>query len=357
MAKIIHCADFHLDSKFHGSGHKEAVECRQLQRETIKQIVDIANSDGYDLVLIAGDLFDNAKIYPETLEFLTKIFTSCNCPICIAPGNHDFYSTSSPYATYDFGRNVFIFKENRVSSFDFPEINTTIWGAAFTASNSPCLMNNFPKLEKNRINIGLFHGDFDNKNSEYSPISKENIANSKLQYVALGHIHKATRPLSVGGTTLAYSGCTMGRGFDECGAKGMLLGEVTQTSCSMNFAPLSGIIYDILHILVDNDLFSAIENCLNSDYSNHMLRLILEGQCPALDVPRLEAVFGKQVRGLTILDHTRRPSDIWNEAGENNLRGLFLQELKNNLADYPELTTMAAKFGLAVMEGREVDEL
>ena len=68
--------------------------------------------------------------------------------------------------------------------------------------------------------------------------------------------------------------------------------------------------------------------------------------------------FAPRFFGLTVRDHTRPPVDLWASAGEDTLKGLYLRALK---ARYDRETdeavraqlAMAARFGLAAMEGRE----
>ena len=66
----------------------------------------------------------------------------------------------------------------------------------------------------------------DPSEARYDPIRKEEIAASGLAYLALGHIHKRTEPLTFGGTVCAWPGCPEGRGFDELGEKGFYAGTL-----------------------------------------------------------------------------------------------------------------------------------
>lgn len=354
MAKILHCADLHLDSAFHGLPPTQAKERRQAQRELTAGIVELANLNGCDLVLLPGDLFDGHRVFPETLDFVTKAFATCNCPIVIAPGNHDYMTPKSPYALPIWSDNVYIFTENSIKSFDFPEINTIVWGAAFTAATAPALLHSAPVIDPSRINIGVLHGDFQGKNSVYNPISREEIEHSGLDYLALGHVHKASIPEKIGGTWLAYSGCAMGRGFDELGEKGAYLGDISKDSCQLQFFPFNGIIYDIMRINLDNNKDLILKSLENSDFKNRIVRLILEGTSGDLDLQSLAQTLAPNFHALTIRDCTRPAKDIWAEAGENSLKGLFLQELQQFLAENPQDTELAAQFGLAIMEGQEV---
>ena len=63
MVKILHAADFHLDSPFAGLTSEQARARRREGRENIARLANYANAGHVDLVLLAGDLFDSGEIY------------------------------------------------------------------------------------------------------------------------------------------------------------------------------------------------------------------------------------------------------------------------------------------------------
>ena len=109
MPKIIHGADFHLDSAFSSLPAKEAKARRQEGRVLMDQLADLAEREGTELVLLSGDLFDGGRVYPETLGRLRLALARMGCPVFIAPGNHDPAVKNSPYVTEDWPDNVHIF--------------------------------------------------------------------------------------------------------------------------------------------------------------------------------------------------------------------------------------------------------
>lgn len=85
--KILHTADWHLGAKTEGKSRLEE------QRQIMNEICTIAESENVDIVLIAGDIFDQAvptssaeDLFYETLDKLTH--GSERVVIAIA-GNHD----------------------------------------------------------------------------------------------------------------------------------------------------------------------------------------------------------------------------------------------------------------------------
>lgn len=86
--KIIHTSDWHLGKVF----RETTFELIQIQRGIMNEIIDIADNEKPDLILIAGDIFDTynpsfeaEKIFYETLSRLSEQ----NCFIVAVAGNHD----------------------------------------------------------------------------------------------------------------------------------------------------------------------------------------------------------------------------------------------------------------------------
>lgn len=70
MAKILHTADFHLDSAFTALPEEKARLRRQEARQLTDRLVDYANDHGVELLLLAGDLFDSDQLYGQTAQEL-----------------------------------------------------------------------------------------------------------------------------------------------------------------------------------------------------------------------------------------------------------------------------------------------
>ena len=81
-----------------------------------------------------------------------------------------------------------------------------------------------------------------------------------------------------------------------------------------------------------------------------------DGQGVELDM--VASMFQDRFYSLELRDRTRPSRSLWEKAGENSLRGMFLQEMriKYDAAQDEaarEQVTMAVRFGLAALEGRD----
>ena len=72
MLKVLHGADFHLDSPFSGLKPDAAARRRGEQRELLARLTDLAREREADLVLLSGDLLDGDLVFRETVQALAR---------------------------------------------------------------------------------------------------------------------------------------------------------------------------------------------------------------------------------------------------------------------------------------------
>lgn len=359
MALILHAADLHLDSPFRSLPTAEATLRRSEQRKLLEALRDLALERRVDLVLLSGDLLDGRETYPETVDLLARTLGEMTAPVVIAPGNHDFWSEKSPYATQPWPENVHIFRSEAVEALPFPELGVTVYGAAFTGpSRESDALDGFAPQPDGNLPVMALHGEVDGRGS-YGPLSSQSIAKSGLKYLALGHIHQQSGLQWAGDTAWAYPGCPQGRGFDETGDKGALLVTVTDSAVSAEFHPLPGPRYRVLTASVaDKPAAQALLDALGEDSKNDYCRVRFTGESRGLELAPLRALGAPLCRALELRDETTIAHDLWLRAEEETLTGLFLRELRQQLQNAPDDETrrrveLATRYGLAALEGRE----
>ena len=269
--KVLHTGDVHLGYDFgsaydvnesfvsngiHGSANNRVQEIK----DTFRKIIDICRDEKADIMLIAGDLFDNENPSGELVTWVAEEFNRISeVMIMISPGNHDYYIPGGCYDKINtLCENVFIFD----GEMDFYEFNIRnmvirIYGAAFT--DKVCM----DTLMKQRImprdmgvNLGVFHGTIEGTESKhpYNPMSIKQIERNGFDYLALGHIHKQTEVLHAGMTNYAYCGCPEGMSFGTQGVKGVYLGMVGNGYADMRYVPVCRRRYEELDIdMTDKD--------------------------------------------------------------------------------------------------------
>lgn len=357
--KLLHAADLHLDSPFEGLGADKAAQRRREQRELLHSIAALAKNEEVQLVLLSGDLLDSESPYQETSEELLLALENISAPVFISPGNHDPYMASSPYAKLAFPENVRIFKGG-MECVDLPDLGVRVFGAGFRDRYSASLLEGFfCEKRPDRLDLMCIHGELAPASS-YDPISEAMIAESGMDYIALGHIHKESGLRKSGGTYYAWPGCTEGRGFDETGEKHVYIVELGEGDCRIKPVCLAKRKYEILSVKApDGDLLSAVIAALPENTAADIYRIILEGETET--APNTEALYSAladRFFALQIKDRTSMKRDIWESAGEDSLRGQFLLRLRAMLdsasTDEERATvTQAARWGLAALDKRE----
>ena len=184
IVKLVFFADLHLDAPFAwlGGSQLAARRRRQALRETLGTIVRLADVIHADALLCAGDLFEQARYTPDTAAFLERSFEEIEpMSVFLAPGNHDWYGTESPYRQARWSPNVHIFTEDRLRPVPLRD-GLTLWGAAHRSpARTLGFLDDF-RGDRGGIHLALFHS------SERGGFPLDEPATSRT--------HRSTRPRS-----------------------------------------------------------------------------------------------------------------------------------------------------------------
>ncbi len=347
--KILHSADWHLDSPLNGDAF-----LRRALLQIPEQVVQVCKKENCDLMLLSGDLFDG-KPTPDSLQALKKALEAVAIPVFIAPGNHDFVTPDSVWLTEKWSDNVHIFLKPAMESIGIPELDCRIYGAGFDAMDCPPLLPKFHAEGEESYHIAVLHGDPTQKNSPYNPITQAQIGTSGLHYLALGHIHKSGS-LRSKGTLCAWPGCPMGRGFDELDEKGVLIVTLNDTA-EARFLPLDTPRFYDLSAEILTDTHTAVASLLPAAENNDYYRIRLTGEAESVDLAFLKTAFARFPH-LEFRDETVPVTDLWACMGQDSLEGVFFQQLHDALEQAPEeekeAILLAAKLSRKLLDGREV---
>ncbi len=374
--KLLHTGDLHLDSPFSSTKATDGAEASRRLRKTFSDIVSYVRENKYDMLLIAGDLFDGAFVTRETAAHITSQLENAGCPVVIAPGNHDPFDMSSIWKKKEFPRNVYIFKSEELAYFDFEELGVRVYGAAFNSANMrTCPLDGCSIDDKSRINILLCHGDTASPMSQKCPMPPSAIAEFGADYTALGHIHNpgsANEALRAKGVMAAYCGCPMGRDFGECGVKGALSVEITKdgerTQVKSEFVPFSDKIYEDCELKVDGaetmaDIISEIRTLIREKGygEDTILRIKLTGYtAPGLAVvtEEAESQCRESVCSLTVVDKTVPALSGDELESDRGIKGevyrALLPAIENGTPEERDNAVSALRYALAALGGENI---
>ena len=353
--KILHSADWHLDSPIVGRTAEQTALLKAALLEIPHKIAAAARAERCDLMLLSGDIFDGPHT-PESLKAVKDSLDEVSIPVFITPGNHDYLSPGSPWLTESWPENVHIFTCAAMEGIAVPGLDCQVYGAAFTGPSAPALLDGFRADGGERFAVGILHGDPTQTASPYCPVTAEQIRFSGLHYLALGHIHKGDH-LTAGGTLCAWPGCPMGRGFDELENKGVLIVTLDDHGCQTRFLPLDTPRFFDLSCEPGTDAKAAIAQLLPAAGNQDFYRITLVGESEPLDTALLEKQF-PHFPNLQLRDRTQRPVDLWASAGDDTLEGVYFrllqEQLENADGETREQILLAARISRQILENREV---
>ena len=244
--KILHSADWHLDSPFAGFDDSQRALLKQEQQSIPGKTAQLCRREKCDLMLLAGDIFDGEPTR-ETVEALKKALSECGARVFITPGNHDFCAPGSLWLEESWPENVYVFTGG-LEAVTIPDLNCRVYGAGYQSMDSAPLLENFRAEGSEKYCIAVLHGDPTRKDSPYCPITAQQVRDSGLQYLALGHIHK---PQAVRRNRIVYAGALEPVDRNDTGPHGYVKGELTGKGNHISWIPCASREYIHLEVLVD----------------------------------------------------------------------------------------------------------
>lgn len=372
--KILHCGDLHFDTPFSDLNRDFSEIRREDLRETFGRIVDIAKKQEVKILLITGDLFDNSSITKTTLDYIRKKLEDIkDIRVFISPGNHDPYNEKSFYSIVQWPENVHIFKNN-LEEIIMEDLKLKIYGIGFSkAYERTSLLKNFKdkfSIDQDFINIMVLHGDIAQNNgyNDYNPITYEDIGESKMDYIALGHRHSFSGILKEKNTYYAYSGNPEGRGFDETGEKGIIMGYVSKNLVDLSFIPICKRKYAVKEVSITDcdtyeEIIREIMKSVEHDYRKvNLYKIILKGEIHS-DFIINKSVIDEKLKGeffyTKIIDDTQLKMDYDALSREFSLKGLYAKKMLEKIKesdDEEEKDKLinALKIGIRCLQDKEV---
>ena len=371
MLKIFHTADIHLDAPFSLSDPVEAEKRRTGLRSTFCSMIHAAKRMEADVFLISGDLFEESFVTKDTATaVLREIESFPTCKFFIIPGNHDPYSENSPYSLLSWPENAYIFTSERQTYFDIPEKNARIYGHAYTSKElKDGIFSGFHVDDESKINILLAHGFVNMPQSSCNVLMKSDIEKSGLDYIALGHVHTGDDFEKLGDTYFAYSGCAVGRSFDECGYKSAIIGAISKENgkadVKLGRFKCSDRRFEILKVDLTgakstSEALSIIAQKGAEYGEDTSLRIILDGAVSpdiSIDTDSVAKVL-KMPSYIELCDNTLPLFDAEKLREDQTVIGAFYRSLEDKLeSDDPKIRKtafLALKYGLAALCGRDI---
>jgi len=370
MIKILHTADIHLGAKFSSLGIKGSSQREQL-RATFINVIATAISERVNIVLIAGDLFDANQQPQRNIDLVIEQFNllgSNNIPVCLVPGTHDSFDSTSIYRKVDFeGKcsNLKIFIDENISCKEYPALDLTVYGKPNLSNRSYISpLKGLKPSTSTKFHIAMAHGSFyiPERIAEDDHVFRlEEVKASGMDYLALGHWH---RVYSCSEKPPAWYSGPPEWIPDQTEKGGVLLvslldtGEVKVEPKKLGLRDYDDIEIDMSEI---QDLAKLKVRISDGAIQNLIRRVTLKGLRDAeliINPEELETELGEKFFHLSVMDKSHPKSGEVAEDEERLIRNRFIKLMKEQIegseGEEKDIAENALQYGISLLDGKEV---
>lgn len=223
--RVAHLADLHIGSALRGLADypgAPAIDPREAPYEALRAVVRHIVEDGYDAVLIAGDVFDRRHFDARALaacQDALGAFHEAGLYTAVVSGNHDA-ETPLPHKLH-LPPSVRWFGADAPESVSWSGLGITVHGRSVADPDERRdLAAGYPDRVPGTVNLGLLHTSLHGAWSRRicAPTAPGTLERAGYDYWALGHVHHRLIPGT--GAFAAYPGNPHARGPGEPGGRG-----------------------------------------------------------------------------------------------------------------------------------------
>jgi DNA repair exonuclease SbcCD nuclease subunit len=247
MLRLLHTADVHLGARHADLGDAASAQ-RERQFAAFRASVDLAIEEKVDVFLIAGDLFDSNTQPKRSVERVAaelRRLAAARIRTVIIPGTHDCYDRASIYRAHDLEAMAGSGPDDDAVTVLTPtrplvhlsSCDVVVHGIVVPTKRAPhsplrdiaVTAGSEPKAT---WHVGMVHGSLaipDRTDGDEVVVTKDEIAASGLDYLALGHWH-SSQSGKAGRTSFAYSGAPEPVAVNQDGAGKVLLVELDEVN-------------------------------------------------------------------------------------------------------------------------------
>jgi len=371
---LMHLGDLHLGAQMRWLGER-AAERRNDLSKAFSRAVDYA-LEHVDLVLLAGDIFDHHRPREEAISFFRSQvlrLEQSGIPAVAVPGNHDgYFYPESVWRTREFpGLTLITSPEIKAPvTLDIRGIAVHIYGLAYQPMAGGGSIEALKRTDNRGVHLALIHGSLMhspewNVRRQDIPLDPKRLANSGMDYIALGHYHRFTRT-DIQGIPVVYCGTLEGYDLQEAGAKFLVTVTFDQGKVELQTQEFQSRVIHDLRVDVTGWEESGAEEVTKHvigllEKTDDIYQITLEGTAAeVIDLERVRAQVAERCFFVQLNDHTTllAAAAIDRIGREPTVRGGFVRAVRKRIQEdssvEAEVAELALRIGLRqFMEGEK----
>jgi DNA repair exonuclease SbcCD nuclease subunit len=202
---LVHSSDLHVDDEATATKHHDGTA-------GLAAVLAAARAHNADIVLLAGDTFDNNRVPAPILDRAGRLLADAGMPVVILPGNHDPALPNSVFRRGGYASipSVSVVGITHEEAVCFPAHDLEIWGHAHRDYENMVPLRG-PRPRTTRWQIAMAHGHYEPPHNLATPLrpswlfTDDHITETRADYLALGHWDRAAR-VGDGSVPAYYSG-------------------------------------------------------------------------------------------------------------------------------------------------------
>lgn len=332
--RFYHIADVHLGASPDGGYPWGELRKKEIW-DSFCGVIEQAEQERIDLLLIAGDLFHRQPLVRELKE-VNYLFSKLTVTrVVLMAGNHDYLRRDSCYRGFPWNENVVFLDKAECEKIVFPDLQTAVYGFSYDARE--IAVQRYQGLRpqgEEKYHILLAHGG----DEKHIPISVNELKRSGFSYVALGHIHK---PQILAEHRIAYAGALEPLDKNDLGVHGFIAGECRDGAVQIEFVPWAKRQYIPLTVTVDETytdygVEAEIKQLIQRHGSDHIYKITLQGYRDP-DIIFAPEAYHNLGNVIEAADETKPAYDFDKllQAHRDNMIGAYIERLYR-----PEMTDM-----------------
>jgi DNA repair protein SbcD/Mre11 len=203
MIRIFHTADVHVGLKF-TRGYRESLQKELIDERVavVSRMADLANQEGCQLFVVAGDLFDNLRVPKTLLRETAEALNRFEGLVAILPGNHDYAQEADdpfwPVLEGYLGERHLVLHQRKpydLKSWDLPAVlYPGVCHSKHSKENAIDWVNEAIAGDTTgKARIGIAHGSLSGLspdfNGDYFPMTPTELEAVDVDVWLLGHTH------------------------------------------------------------------------------------------------------------------------------------------------------------------------